>query len=322
MTFFLFLAVTVYGGLLRLYPREFQLEFRGEMQGVFESAVKEAIRTGRLALLQLFFFEMVDFPVNLVIEHVSQWRKEWSMKDTRHRIRPSRSAAMGALGLGIGNLIAILGYTYTYLIFPRWYYRTDFGALINNLRDLIPPPALASAFTSALLGLMLCLSISASARITLRACLLMAGFEVVAVLVYHLITRYTSLQSIFSNQFQSLNGYWDDIALALWGAIIILPDGLFTGAGLGLATGGWKSCWRTALKGMLAYGFGMAVGLMFYQLWLSSGKLIGVTTHPMLVISNCISGIISGGILGWLWGREREAGSTRVVEGDLVGSKA
>jgi hypothetical protein len=315
MTFFPRLMVGIYGGLLRLYPRKFQEEFRGEMRGVFASAVKEAVRTGTLALLQLLFFEMLDFPVNLAIEHLSQWRKVWSMKDTRHGIRPFRSAAMGALGLAIGLLFVTWGSKYQYFVLPNWWYRSDFGVLLNTLRGMIAS-ALLSALASALLGLMLCLSVSASARITLRACLLMAGLEVVATLIGTAIVRFSPYQRFF-DQFYDRN--WQDVAFALEAAFIAMIDGLFTGAGLGLAGGGWNSCWRFALKGMLAYCLGFAIGGNIYYLWINSGWWIGITTYPVFVITFCICGILAGGILGWLWGKERGYESVRVVEGNPVG---
>jgi hypothetical protein len=312
MTFFPRLMVGTYGGLLRLYPRKFQEEFRVEMRGVFASAVQEAVRTGTLALLQLLFFEMLDFPFNLAIEHFSQWRKVWSMKDLRHGIRPFRSAAMGALGLMIGLLIVT--WASKYLVLSKWWYTGDFGVLLNTLLGMIPS-ALTGALASALLGLMLCLSVSASPRLTLRACLLMAGFELVAALIGTAIVRFSPYQRFF-DQFYDRN--WQDVAFALEAAIIAMIDGLFTGAGLGLAAGGWKSGWRFALKGMLAFGLGFAIGGNIYFLWINSGRWIGITTYPVFVITYCICGILAGGILGWLWGKERGYEPVRVVEGNPV----
>jgi hypothetical protein len=326
----------MYGRLLRLYPRKFQQEFRGEMLGVFASSVKEALSTSALALLQLLFFEMLDFPVSLAIEHVSQWRKVWSMKDTRHGIRPFRSAAMGALGLLIGFLIMIWGSQV--LVRSIWWYKVDFGRLLP-LRDMLPG-ALTSALASALLGLMLCLSVSAGKRIILRACLFMAGLELVASLIGAAITRFTHYQ-IFFDQF--LGGNWQLVTLALETALIAMIDGLFTGAGLGFATGGWKSGARFALKGMLAYGLAFAIWETIYSFWIDSGWWIGATAHPASVITLAIGGtvyslwmligtstylvsvitfsicgILAGGILGWFWGRQSGHASIRVVAGSPV----
>ncbi len=336
MTFFARLAVGLYSGLLRLYPRKFQQEFGEEMQGVFASAVNQALRAGPRALLQLLFFEMLDFPVSLAIEYASQWRKVWSMKDTRHGIHPFRSAAMGALGLLIGFLIEMWGSQV--LVHSTWWYRVDFGRL-TLLRDMLPG-ALTSALASALLGLLLCLSVSASGRILLRACLLMAGLELVASLIGTAITRFTPYQKIF-DQFLEGNGRIG--AMALETALIAMIDGLFTGAGLGLATGGWKSGGRFALYGLLAYGFGFSIGGIIQQLWIDSGWWIGTTAHPVSVITFPIggtvyslwmligtstylvsvitigiSGILAGAILGWFWGRQGGSEPVGVVEGSPV----
>jgi hypothetical protein len=336
MNLFPRLMVDLYGGLLRLYPRKFQQEFGEEMQGVFACSVKEALSTGMLALLQLLFFEMLDFPISLAIEHASQWRKEWSMKDTRHGLRPFRSAAMGALGLLIGFLVMIWGSQV--LVRSIWWYKVDFGRLLP-LRDMLPG-ALTSALASALLGLMLCLSVSAGKRIILRACLFMAGLELVASLIGAAITRFTHYQ-IFFDQF--LGGNWQLVTLALETALIAMIDGLFTGAGLGLAAGGWRSGGRFALKGMLAYGLAFAIWETIYSLWIDSGWWIGTTAHPMSLITFAIGGtvyslwmwtgtstylvsiitfsicgILAGGILGWLWGRESSYQSVRGHEGSPV----
>lgn len=298
MTLISWLIVMLYGASLRLYPREFQREFRREMQGVFASALNGAARAGTLALLQLLFFEMLDFPFNLAIEHYSQWRKEWAMKDMHHGIRPFRSAAMGALGLFIGALIVVLGAKY--LVAPSWWYRVDFGMRLNALHDMIPS-ALRDALASALLGLMLCLSVSTSSRTTLRVCSLVAGLAVVASLIGAVIFRFTAFQR-FLNQFYE--GNWQVTAVALGSAFYAMIDGVFTGAGLGLGAEGWKSCWRFALRGMVAYGLGFAIGMTILQLWISSGWWIGNTTYPMAVIAYGICGLLSGGILGWFWGKE------------------
>jgi hypothetical protein len=303
MTFFPRLMVGMYGGFLRLFPRKFQAEFREEMQGVFASAVKGAVRTGTLALLRLLFFEMLDFPINLVIEHFSQWRKEWSMKDTRHGIRPFRSAEMGALGLLIGYLIIWFGRWY--LILPNWWYKVHIGIPLNTLGETIPS-ALNNALASALLGLMLCLSVSASSRITLRACFLMAGLSIVAKLICGFITSPQPFQ--IQSFIFSFNGNWQNVALVFAGVALAMIEGLFVGAGLGLAAGGWKSCWRFALKGMMAYGLGSAIGLTIYQLWISSGWLGWSTTDTVLIITVCIDAILAGGILGWMWGKENPVG--------------
>jgi hypothetical protein len=246
---------------------------------------------------------------------------------------------MGALGLLLGFLIVMWGSNYQLpLVFLKWWYKLDFGILVP-LRDMLPG-ALTGALASALLGLMLCLSVSASARLTLRACLFMAGLELVASLIGTTIVKVTPYQRFFD---QFLDGNGRIVAIALETALIAMVDGLFTGAGLGLAAGGWKSGWRFALYGMLAYGFGFAIGGIIQQLWIDSGWWIGTTAHPVSVITFAIGGtvyslgmwignttypvfvitmgicgILAGAILGWLWGKQRGYKSVRVIEGSPV----
>jgi hypothetical protein len=143
-----------YVRLIRLYPSEFQKEFGEEMQSVFVAAVSDAAKNGGFSLAQFIFFELLDLPINLAIEHISKLRKEWSMKDMSHGIKPFRSAEMGALGLLIGMVIMLLGRKY--LVLPDWWYKADLGMLLITLREVV-----AWSLASALLGLMLCLSVSA-----------------------------------------------------------------------------------------------------------------------------------------------------------------
>jgi hypothetical protein len=313
MTFFPRLMVGIYGGLLHLYPAKFQVEFREEMQGVFVSAVKGAVSTGALALLQLLFFEMLDFPVNLAIEHFSQWRKEWSMKDTHFDVRPFRSAAMGALGLLIGFVITYFGRWY--LVLPDWWYKVHIGISITKLFEWIPAGLnYGLAFVS--LGLMLCLSVSANARLTLRTCFLLAGLGVVANLIEYIIAN-----PLFNYIFNYIDEWnWLDIALILGTTVLGMVEGLFAGAGLGLARGGWKSCWRFALKGMLAIGVASAIAHSIYQLWTSSSWLSGYTTHTVSLITGFIGYTLAGGILGWVWGKERENASVTPLPVVSIGS--
>jgi len=120
-------------------------------------------------------------------------------------------------------------------------------------------------------------------------------------------------------------------------------DGLFTGAGLGLAKGGWRSSGRFALYGCSPMALAFALGGINQQLWIDSGMvdrndchpvsvitfaiggtvyslwmLIGTSTYLVSVITIGISGILAGGILGWFWGRKSGYESVRVVDGSPV----
>lgn len=306
MTFFVRTSVNLYGGLLRLYPRQFQADFREEMLGVFLSTMKDAAGIGTLALLQLLFFEMLDYPINLAIEHLSQWRKEWSMKDTRFDIRPFRSAIMGALGLSIGYLFLML--VRWHLPLPDWWYKVHIGISITKVWERIPE-VLNYSLASALFGLLLCLSVPAHKRIILRACLIMVGLGAVANLVGIISI------SLLERYIYEWNWPHSDAAMVFYEAVIGIIMGLFIGAGLGLSVRGRKSFWRFTLIGMLAYGFGFAIGLSFYLLGISSGWSRWITKDTAMVITTCIGAILAGGILGWFWGKERANVSPPVIEG-------
>ena len=290
MKVFIQTTVNLYGILLRLYPREFQAEFREEMQDIFGSIVNDAAKIGIFSFSRACFFELLDLPVNLMIEYSSRLRKEWSMKDMRHDIRPFRSAEMGALGLLIGFFIIMLGREY--LVLPNWWYKADLGMLLITLREVI-----AWTLASALLSLMLYLSVSAGLRATLRACLLMAGFEVAAVLIGTVVVKFTNLENIIL----SLKGNWQIASIAFVQIILAMIYGLFAGSGLGFAIGGWKSCRRWAIKGLWAYGIGFAIEEIIRQFWLST-DWIWRAGYPatasgfVFVISIFVGGILAGGI--------------------------
>lgn len=225
------------------------------------------------------------------------------MKDTRHGIRPFRSAVLGALGLIFGFIITYFGRWYLGL--PNWWYKVHIGISITKLSEWIPA-GVNYGLAFALFGLMLCLSISASARLTLRACFIMAGMGVVANLIGKFVV-FPLFDNIF-NYIYEFEWIWIDVVLVLGTAVIGIVEGLFAGAGLGLAAWGWKSCWRFALKGMLAYGLGSAIGLTIYELWISSSWLRWSTIDTVLIIAVCIAAILTGGILGWMWGKDNPVG--------------
>jgi hypothetical protein len=70
----------IYSLLLRLFPREFQLEFREEMEDVFAASLTEASKTSPTLVVRACLFELFDLPGNLVLEHLSHLRKGNAMK--------------------------------------------------------------------------------------------------------------------------------------------------------------------------------------------------------------------------------------------------
>ena len=70
----------IYWILLRLFPRDFQYEFREEMEDVFTATLEEAAKTSTILVIRACFFELFDLPVNLLVEHLSNLRKGNVMK--------------------------------------------------------------------------------------------------------------------------------------------------------------------------------------------------------------------------------------------------
>ncbi len=298
MTFFIRTSVNIYGGLLRLFPKEFQAEFREEMQSVFAELVEGATRLGAFVLVRVWLFELLDMPVNLAIEHFSQWRKEWSMKDMRHGIRPFRSAEMGALGLLVGGVLMMIGAKY--LVPPDWWYNLRLVNFLNMLRHFI-------LFALAILffGWMMGIGVGAARRTILRV----IGFMVLGAAVASLFGYAIAEVLKLSDWINSLTG-WREMYLAssLVSFPIDLITGAFIGCGLGFAGGGWKGSKRFILFGMLAYGSASiiwaALILGFYS-WSWSTGYPGTALSFIQIIANCAYYIVAGGILGWFWGKDK-----------------
>ena len=72
----------VYSWLLKLYPRSFRADFAGEMLAVFVQAFQDAARQGTPAALAVCFGELVDLPVNLLLEH---WHRKGKAMKLLHR---------------------------------------------------------------------------------------------------------------------------------------------------------------------------------------------------------------------------------------------
>jgi hypothetical protein len=89
--------------------------------------------------------------------------------------------------------------------------------------------------------------------------------------------------------------------------------GFFYGAGLGFTFGGWKTCLKFALIGLLAHAVGLLTGY-FISSFLAQSVPLGNDGPSYLQYS--IMGALAGGILGWFFGKERQP------EVDLVMGKS
>ncbi len=84
--------------------------------------------------------------------------------------------------------------------------------------------------------------------------------------------------------------------------VVMCIYGLFYGAGLGLAFGGWKTSLKFALIGLVAYAVGILAGY-----FITSGLIyrLNLDFEPSYITWS-ILGVLAGGILGWFFGNERQ----------------
>jgi hypothetical protein len=109
----------IYGGLIKLYPLEFQKEFGEELQVVFSTMVGTAARKSKQALVLTCLQELCDFPILLVRTHLD----ENNMLKIFHS-QPTRFAFRGAVGYSLGFAFVyffLLGLlTGSHLCSTRW----------------------------------------------------------------------------------------------------------------------------------------------------------------------------------------------------------
>lgn len=80
----------VYRWSIRLYPQAFRVNFADEMLDVFEQSLQAAARQGVLPALGVCLGELIDLPVNLLLEHLHQKGK--AMKQPRNKIQDIQTA--------------------------------------------------------------------------------------------------------------------------------------------------------------------------------------------------------------------------------------
>ena len=66
----------IYKRILRLYPRTFYVTFASEMLDVFSLAIQDAAQGGLASLTRVFFRELGDLPVALLLVHIHERRKK------------------------------------------------------------------------------------------------------------------------------------------------------------------------------------------------------------------------------------------------------
>jgi hypothetical protein len=268
----------IYGILLRLFPRDFQNEFREEMEDVFTANLEEASKTGTTLVVRACFFELFDLPVNLLVEHLSNLRKGNVMKTKSFEVGRSRVVLMAALGMMVGWVL--IDWVGRYIL--------SFELLTMILYSI--PVVLC--------GLMLGIAAGVGRRAFLRIGLWTAG----AGMLGHLVTLPVRMaNSANLHRFASSSRDYN-ISFMIGLVVVMCIYGLFYGAGLGFAFGSWKASIKFALIGLVANAVGILAGY-FITSGLSSRVTLGFEPS---YITWSIMGALAGGILGWFFGKERQ----------------
>lgn len=297
MTPFIQSASKIYGILLRLFPREFQNEFKEEMEDVFTANLEETAKAGTTLVIRACFFELFDLPVNLVVEHLSDLRKRNSMKTFSYEVGRSRAVLMAALGMMVGWVLINLGGQYIQIIF----------------RLLQPWMAIPLGMIEFSLPIVLCgvmLGIAASSG---RRCFLRIGLWTMAGgMLGHLVTL--PVRMVNSRILSGITAYprsWNyDSTFMLCLVAVMCVYGLFYGAGLGFALGGWKASKKFALIGLVANAIGTLVG---YFISTGVSSRVQLSNDISSTITWSIMGALAGGIFGWFFGKGRQPEADPVV---------
>jgi hypothetical protein len=293
----------IYGMLLSLFPRDFQNEFKEEMETVFTANLEEAAKTGATLVVRACFFELLDLPVNLVGEHLSSLRKGNPMKNISSEVGRSRVVLMAALGMMVGwILINWEGNQYFHIL--SLHLQTWEFDLVHSIINSLPV---------ILCGLMLGIAAGVSRRAFLRIGL----WTTAGGMLGHLVSLPVRMvNSLLLSRTPVMVGSWRYDTTFLLGLVAVMcAYGLFYGAGLGLAFGNWKTCKKFALIGLIANAVGMLAGYYI----VSGLRILGLfsslssPTIPLSYFTWSIMGALAGGILGWFFGRERQPESDRVI---------
>jgi Na+/H+-dicarboxylate symporter len=287
----------IYGMLLRLFPRDFQNEFKEEMEDVFTANLDEASKTGATLVVRACFFELFDLPANLLVEHLSNLRKGNIIKTLSYEVGRSRAVLMAALGMSVGWVLI------------NWEGRQYFHTLAQLLQswefDLVQ--TIVSTLPVVLCGLMLGISVGVGRRAFLRIGLWTAAGGILG----HLVTfPVRMVNTAILARVATLPRWESDLVGMLALLAVMCTYGFFYGAGLGFAFGGWKTCLKFALIGLVANAVGILAGY-FISSGVSSRVQLGTDLPSYITWS--IMGALAGGILGWFFGKERQPEADPVI---------
>jgi len=280
----------IYGMLLRLFPRDFQNEFKQEMVDVFTANLAEAEKTSTTLVVGACFFELCDLPVNLLVEHLSVLRKGNIMETFSYEFSRSRAVLMAALGMMVG-----------------WVLINVEGQYIHTLAQILPYWALDLVQTIVftvpvvLCGMMLGIVAGVGRRAFLRIGLWAAAGGVLG----HLVTFPIRMVNTAILARAATYSQWEYELVGLLTLLAVLCTyGFFNGAGLGFAFGGWKGCKKFALIGLIANAVGILAGY-FIASSVSSRVYLYLGLQPSYITWS-IMGALAGGVLGWFLGKEKQ----------------
>lgn len=292
----------IYGMLLRLFPRDFQNEFKEEMEDVFTATLEEAAKTNATLVIRACFYELFDLPGNLVVEHLSNLRKGKVMKTKSFEAGRSRAVLMAALGMMGGWLLINW-------VVINWLYRQDFWkSSENQLWMFYLAEAIHFTLPVILCGLMLGISAGVGRQVFLRIGLWTAAGGILGYLINIPVNNVVYYIYIRTAYLPSLETRWIYLLCTL---VVTCIYGFFLGAGLGFAFGGWKTGLKFALIGLVAHAVGSLAGYFVYStgfIYREPMRLIGPT-----YIMYGIQGALAGGILGWFFGKARQPEADSVM---------
>ncbi len=290
----------IYSLLLRLFPRDFQNEFREEMEEVFTATLEEAAKTGTTLVVRACFFELFDLPVNLVVEHLSNLRKGNLMKNKSFEVGRSRAVLMAAVGMMAGWLL-------TNWVLINWVYRQDFWISQNQLWMFYMAEAIQFTLSFILCGLMLGIAAGVGRRTFLRIGLGTAAGGILGYLV-NIPVNTIALNIYLRTVYLSARA---DLVNLIWQIALACIYGLLSGAGLGFAFGGWKTGLKFALIGLAANAVGLLAGYFISSsVW---AYRVPLGPYGPSYIGYGIQGVLAGGILGWFFGKTRQPAADPVM---------
>ena len=138
----------LYEILLRLYPRLFQEEFRGEMLSDFSDMAADAGRKGIFSLILFCLRELIDFPINLLRVHFEEGRIFKIL-----RSQPVNHGLRSGLGFGIAFALTVPISIFVYNQLFFWLDSMELGPELS----LWIPGKLSALATGLILGASLAL---------------------------------------------------------------------------------------------------------------------------------------------------------------------